>query len=475
MSRSSAVRIAATLCAILVAVACGQKPNVADQASAAGLIGAQGGVLDAEGNLIDPETGEVIATSDELASTDDTTTTDDPSAPTDTGDPESPGDEDAPAPTSGDTTGVSDTVIKIGAHAPITGAAPVPSDSANKGAEIYWRWLERNGVKIHGRDVEVVLRNDNYNPSQAVAVCRQMVEEDEVFLLSGAAGTDQIQACARYAASVGVPYLSAGVTEVGLDGLPNYFAVSMTYPDQQPLIADFLRNDLGAADEKNAIVWFNTASFKDGHDAFIQAMEAAGLSVDYDRAVPKTAGASEAQAVATELNQRGIDNVNLLLAPVFWLQMLNAAGSQAYHPQWVGAGIQFTFDAVASAGCQSGSLDGAKMFAPFPAWVDSDKFDPEFRQAVRTLYPGEGDGDDFMWLGWSSSKAIHEMLLDAGRDLSREKFIYTVERGSYFSGIFPHLRFTPEDRFGADEVHVSEAKCSQDRRWHTIHTWVKDF
>ena len=473
MSHSSAVRIAATLCAILVAAACGQKPNVADQASATGLIGASGGVLDAEGNLVDPETGEIIATADELEAADATTATDSPSSST--SDDDGTDDPEAPAPTDGDTTGVSDTVIKIGAHAPITGAAPVPSDSANKGAAIYWRWLERNGVKIHGRSVEVVLRNDNYNPSQAVSVCRQMVEEDEVFLLSGAAGTDQIQACARYAASEGVPYISAGVTEVGLTGLPNYFAVSMTYPDQQPLIADFLKSDLGAAGEKNAIVWFNTASFKDGHDAYIAAMDDAGLTVDYDRAVPKTAGASEAQAIATELNQRGIDNVNLLLAPVFWLQMLNAAGAQAYHPQWVGAGIQFTFDAIATAGCRSGSLDGAKMFAPFPAWVDSNKYDPEFRQAVRAIYPEENDGDDFMWLGWSSAKAMHEMLLKAGKDLTREKFIYTMERGDFFNGIGPHVSFTPEDHFGAGEVHVSEAKCSQDNRWHTIHDWVNDF
>ena len=479
MSRSSAMRIASTLCAILVAAACGQKPYVAEQQALTGaLTGVQAGVLDAEGNLVDPDTGEVLATADELATGDITTaapgTTEGDSTSDENG-PQAADGTDQPPPSGGDTTGVTDTVIKIGAHAPITGAAPVPSDSANKGAAVYWRWLERNNVTIHGRRVEVVLRNDNYNPSQAVGVCRQMVEEDEVFLLQGAAGADQIQACARYAASVGVPYLSAGVTEAGLTDLPNYFAVSMTYPDQQPLIADLLKSDLDAADEKNAIVWFNTTSFQDGHDAFIEAMDDAGLSVDYDRAVPKTAGASEAQAIATELNQRGIDNVNLLLAPVFWLQMLNASGAQAYQPQWLGAGVQFTFDAVATAGCRSGSLDGAKMFSPFPAWVDSNRYDPEFREAVRAIYPEEGDGDDFMWLGWSSAKALHEILLKAGKDLTREKFIYIMERGNFFNGIGPHLQFSPDDHFGADEVHLSEAKCSQDNRWHTIQDWVSDF
>jgi ABC-type branched-subunit amino acid transport system substrate-binding protein len=196
--------------------------------------------------------------------------------------------------------------------------------------------------------------------------------------------------------------------------------------------------------------------------------------VDYDRPVPKTAGTSEAQTVATELNQQGIENVNLLLAPVFFLQMLNAAGGQGYHPQWVGAGIQFTFDAIASAGCPTGALDGAKMFAPFPAWIDSDKYDPEFRKAMAAIYPEENGGDDFMWLGWSSSKGLHEMLLKAGRDVTRESFIYMLERNKFFNDIGPHLSFTPEDHLGADEVHLSQARCS-DRRWHTVKSWVSDF
>ena len=124
--------------------------------------------------------------------------------------------------------------------------------------------------------------------------------------------------------------------------------------------------------------------------------------MDYDRPVPKTAGTSEAQAIATELNQRGIDNVNLLLAPVFWLQMLQASGAQAYRPQWVGAGIQFTVDAIASAGCGSGSLEGAKMFSPFPAWIDSDTglvikvytLDGQFsgRQVGKGIFTAQAEG-----------------------------------------------------------------------------------
>lgn len=488
MERHRSLRIfAVATVGILLIAACGQKPGVSNSSpvlAGEALQLPEGTELDAEGNLIDSETGEVIATAEELAESPLSSSTDGGTSTTDgsTSDPGADSDPGAPSDTeggAGDSTGISENTIKIGAHAPITGAAPVPSDSANKGAKIYWEWLEENGERIFGRKVEIILKNDNYNPSQAVAVCREMVEQDGVFLLSGTAGTDQIQACARYAASVGVPYLSSGVTELGLDKLPSYFAVSMTYPAQQKLLTQMLKNRLGAKNETNGIVWFNTATFKDGHDAFVKAMKDAGLSLDYDRPVSKTAGASEAQAIAVDMAQanggQGIDNVNVLMSPVFFLQLMQGTRTQGYTPQWIAAGIQMTFDTVAAVGCRNGTIDGMKAFSPFPAWFDSNKFDPEFRQAVRSIYPEEGEGDDFMWLGWTSSKGLHGMLEALGPNPTREKLVATLRSGkTFFNDISPHISFSPTDNFGADEVHLSEARCS-DARWHTTDTWMKRF
>lgn len=82
----------------------------------------------------------------------------------------------------------------------------MPSDSVDKGKDLFFRWLKSKGVEIHARSVEVILRNDQFNPSTAVAVCKEMVEKEHVFMLFGFQGPDQMQACARYAASRNVPY-----------------------------------------------------------------------------------------------------------------------------------------------------------------------------------------------------------------------------------------------------------------------------
>ena len=479
-------RIVVVACVFaLFAAGCGQKPGVSEQLATGTL--PPGATVDAEGNIVDAQGNIIGSTEDGTFSSGEFGSSDNIDTPGDTPG-EGPDDDDGTEPppsgnpppsTGGDTTGVTNDTVTIGAHAPLTGAAPVPSDSAEKGKDLYFRWMEDQKERIFGRKVEVILRNDNYNPSQAVAVCKEMVEKDKVFLLSGSAGTDQIQACARYAASVGVPYLSAGVTEVGLTGLPNYFATTMTYADQGPLMADMLVSDLGAKNEKNGMVRFDTPNFQDAHDAFASAMSKRGARLDYDRAVCKCATSTEAQTVVQEMKAAGIENVNVVLSPLFFLQMLQAARTQQYTPQWTAVGIQMTFDTITSVGCRNGTIDKMKAFSPFPAWIDRNRFDTDFDKALRKFHNEEcnssGCGDDFMWLAWSGSKTFRSVLELTGKNLTREAFVYKMERARGLkNGIGPELNFSPEDHFGAAEVHVSEARCS-DAKWHTLKTWVSDF
>jgi ABC-type branched-subunit amino acid transport system substrate-binding protein len=468
---------------LLIAVACGQKPGVALPPGAT-IVGDQ--VVDADGNVIG-SVDDVLGGGTTLAdgtTTGGTTTGGTTSGGTTTGgstvpgstDPEDPGSEPAQQPTGeGNATGVSDKVIKIGIHAPLTGAAPVPSDSVQQGKDLYFRWMAEKGESLFGRTIEVVLKNDQYNPSTAVAVCKEMVEKDKVFLLAGSAGTDQIQACARYAASVGVPYLGAGVTELVLNQLSNYFATSMTYNDQGPLLADMLVTDLGGKTEKNGMLTFDTPNFEDARTGFQEGMQKQGAQLVYDRRVSKGAGVNEARSVVQEMKTAGLENVFVLTSPVWFLQVIAAANEQSFRPQWIGVGISMTFDTVANVACRSGaSMDKAKFFSPFPAWFDSNRFDPEFREASRSL-SSKGEGDDFMWLSWSGSKTIWDMFKALGPDPTREKFLYEVERlRNLKNGIGPALNYAPGDHFGADQVHVNEARCS-DNRWHTLKSFVSDF
>src|SRR5205823_3968695 len=111
---------------------------------------------------------------------------------------------------------------------------------------------------------------------------------------------DQIQACATTPAMQqgGVPYLSPGVTDNGLIGLNNYFAVSLSYGQQGQLV---LRNaqQQGIADPsasnqpsdnitgqnaKWAVVTAKTKNFEGARKGIEQALNAAHIPYkDYQR------------------------------------------------------------------------------------------------------------------------------------------------------------------------------------------------
>ena len=327
--------------------------------------------------------------------------------------------------------------------------------------------MESKKQSLSGRHVEVVSKNDNYNPSQAVAVCKEMVENDKVFLLYGVAGADQIQACAKYAASVGVPYLSGGVTEIGLESLSNYFALWMSYKQQGPLLADLYTSTLGASGEKNGMVRFNTPSFQDGHDAFFAGMQSKGATVEYDRTVSKTASATDAQTVAAEICRvPEVENVFPLTSPTWFLQLAQAANCK---PQYAGMGLTMGLDTVANVGCKNNnSIDKALFLSPFPAYFDSNKFDPDFRAA--------GGKDDIEFGLWGSSKVIWKMLALAGKDLDHENASSTrPERGGPIkTGVLPDLQFSPSSHFGGKAMHLIRANCGSSR-YETVKSFASSF
>src|SRR5206468_3439089 len=141
----------------------------------------------------------------------------------------------------GDTTGVTDTEIRIGIHAPVSGAAPFPQSSFDRGKQVYTEFINATRGGIFGRKVRVFFEDDGYNPSQAVSVCKKLVQQDHVFLLIGGGGADQIVACAQYAASAGVPYVSEGTNEAAMGKLASAFAESETYKQQSLLLAPYIR------------------------------------------------------------------------------------------------------------------------------------------------------------------------------------------------------------------------------------------
>lgn len=500
-------------CIALIASACGQKPNV----HVRGVATQNAGNLDASGQTVDSNTGQPVAagqtggsatSGSSGGSTGGTTTTTKKGTST--------------AGTTGGTTAVgpndkngineSAHTITIGVHLPLTGAAAVPLTDIQFGLKIYSAWLEHAtpAITVAGYKIIAEFRDDQYNPSTAQNVCRDLVENAKVFLLVGGAGADQIVTCARYAAQKGVPYLSAGVTEKTLKTLPNYFSFSETYPQQGKALAQMIKNFSGApggalyvdrcsdvgtgcgtagsSDPKVAIIYSDTDGFYDGRDAFRTAAKSVGIAMGSDG---KLAGgeypiekedlqSSKADGIIQDLKKKGVDVVYPLTAPLNWVTLLQSAETNLYVPRWVGVGLTMGVGSVAKLGCSKSpqNFTNALFFNPYYSVYAHELNNPnitskQFNEAWAAYSDDKSpaNGHDIAFGLWGASIAEHAMFEYVGAPFGRAKFMQKLATAQNLTGpkvtrngekiipVYGPLNYSSTNHLGSSTFHLLYGSC----------------
>jgi ABC-type branched-subunit amino acid transport system substrate-binding protein len=359
-------------------------------------------------------------------------------------------------PQGSDRTGVDAESITLAVHAPVTGAAPLPSTSFEKSRDLYWRWIiEEKGQKVLGRSkVNVIFADDRYEPNTAVQVCRQLASR--AFVLTGGGGTDQIQACGRFAGQARVPYFSAGVTEAGLEGNPWYFAASMTYKQQGPLLAEYVAKNFPG--KKVGAIVTQTPNFNDAVAGWDAGRQRHGLPYTETLRHPK-GNTSWYSGFARQLHEAGTEVVFILTSPLDYIRFAQVAEDAGYDFQYVGVGVTKGLNDVLRSGCPQ--VGNGVFFSPFPALETAPKLDPDFHRAARRFNVPD---DDIAWAIWGSSKLLHESFERYeqvfGNDLTREDFRALVESGGRVeTGVYPPVHYTPQNHFGGTAVHVLKADC----------------
>jgi len=367
-----------------------------------------------------------------------------------------------------DTVGITDDEIVIGVHAPVTGASPLPQTTFDVGKDVYWKFLaESQPEALGGRRVRVVFRDDAFNPNRAVQVCREMVEQEKAFVLVGGGGADQITACAKYADEVGVPYFSAGVNEGDLSDLSTYFALSLTYAQQVPLLLRLI-DELEA--KKVGVVINDTPSFADAHDVFVEAAKDAGLDVVVDDSVNKVSSEAESLAQVGKLKQAGAEVVFLLVSPLVYLSVASAARNQAYEPVFVGPGITSGLNTVTTFGCPA--VGNGQFFSPFPELDVINELDPDYFPAYEQFAPSQ-EPDDIGIALWGLNKNLALMFEATGDDLGRAALMNTIEKGDTFeTNVYPPVSYEPDQHFGGTGAHLLAADC-ENRQYITKQQFVE--
>jgi branched-chain amino acid transport system substrate-binding protein len=104
--------------------------------------------------------------------------------------------------------GVSKSEIRLGQTHPLSGPLSALA-SIGKGSAAYFQMVNDKGG-IGGRKISLIARDDSFQPPKTVEMTRELVEQEQVFMIFGQFGTATAGAVQKYLNAKGIPQLFVG-------------------------------------------------------------------------------------------------------------------------------------------------------------------------------------------------------------------------------------------------------------------------
>ena len=145
-----------------------------------------------------------------------------------------------------DDPGVYDDRIVFGQSAAFTGPAGQLGTGMNHGIQAAFDEVNRAGG-VNGRRLELVTRDDTYEPEFAIINTTKLIEEENVFALIGAVGTPTSRSAVPVAEASGVPYIApfTGAAFLRDPNLRSVINLRSSYNQETEEMVERLTTDLG--------------------------------------------------------------------------------------------------------------------------------------------------------------------------------------------------------------------------------------
>src|SRR6185369_6219932 len=109
-------------------------------------------------------------------------------------------------PAKGDEVGVSDDAILFGQAAALEGPSSALGQRMRQGIVAAFTEINEKGG-VHGRKLQLISRDDGYDPDRSVVQTLRLIEDDKVFALIGAVGTATAMATIPITNARDVPFI----------------------------------------------------------------------------------------------------------------------------------------------------------------------------------------------------------------------------------------------------------------------------
>jgi branched-chain amino acid transport system substrate-binding protein len=386
--------------------------------------------------------------------------------------------------------GVTPNEIRVGMSAAFRGTAAGLGTEFYRGAQAYYDEVNARGG-VHGRALTVVALDDNYEPNPCIKNTIQLLDKEQVFMLSNYVGTPTL----TRALPVIKRYAEQGVVLVGnftgaqpqreMPYVEQVFNIRASYRQEMMALVD----RFWALGARNFGVFYQIDAYgRSGTDGVARGLAARGARITAEATYPRQAKFTDDMTPAVhELQKAGVDVVLCTGAYQGCGAFVRAARDAGFlapisNVSFVGS------DAMLSLLVKHGKTNGRNYTRALinsqvvPSYDDvalpgvgeyrtlMERHKPAVPQALRDPNYAVQRVSFISLEGFVNAKVIVEALRRAGPQPTRAAFRQALESLRYFDlGIGAMLTFGPERHQGLDSVYFTRV---EGERWVPIADWA---
>ena len=342
--------------------------------------------------------------------------------------------------------GVGKDEIRLGSWSALKGPFALYGLPGVAGQTAFFGRLNEQGG-INGRRIKVIVEDHGYNPQQAVAAARKLVDSDKVLAIQGSYATGPSAATFPYLTQAGVPYV-----------MPYGGALDWYEPTRPLLVgAQTLLDHQARAIGR----WAGKDGFKNVLvvHAAAPAFEKVAMNVEPGlrsaskeakvELMPVKLGTSDYAPIALEIARKAPDAVAFIGTIQELAALAKELKQQKVATQLLTYGGNVSTDLIKIGG---EAVEGLRSVS-LSYTIDSDQpAVAEYREALAKFAPGE-QPDYGSLLTYALAKVTAEAIRNAGEPLNRATLVQGFEKlKSYDSGIIGKVTLTSDKHLGTTEV-----------------------
>lgn len=345
--------------------------------------------------------------------------------------------------------GVTAERILFGQSAALEGPAAALGTGMRLGIEAAFAEANAAGG-IDGRTLELIAKDDGYEPEASVANTQALIDKDGVFALIGPVGTPTSKATQPLATEAGVPFVGpfTGAGFLRDPALTNVINLRNTYDAETAAWVEHLTGDLGF--ERIAILYQDDSFGRVGLAGVTKALDAKGMTL----AAEGTYARNTTAVKSALLDIRAADPQAVVIVGAYKPAAEFIRLAKMLKMDAVFVNISFVGSkALAAELGENGAGVVVTQVVPFP-WDASVPAVADYQAALKAHAPDAEPG--FVSLeGYLVGRLAVEALRRIDGRPTRERFLDAIYEGEPFDLGGVTLTYGPGDNQGSDDVFLT--------------------